>query len=515
MKYPIGIQSFKSLREEGFCYVDKTALVHKLAAEGKYYFLSRPRRFGKSLLLSTMKAYFLGQRELFEGLALAELEHDWKRYAVLHLDLNAERYSSPEALLMILNRNLSEWEELYGKSECENTLSGRFYNVITRAARQSEAGKAVVLVDEYDKPLLEAIGKPELQEEYRLTLKAFYSNIKSCGEHIHFAFLTGVTKFSHLSIFSGLNNLIDISMLPQYGEICGITEAELRNNFDAEVEQLGAANNLTKAQCYERLRCEYDGYHFHPGSVGLYNPFSLLSTLAFGSFKHYWFATGTPNFLVEMLQRLDYPLDRLTTEEVDRHTMDSVDVMFHDPVPLLFQSGYLTIKGYSPEFDSYRLGFPNVEVEQGFAQFMTAYYHSGITGHSFVIRHFVEELRQGDVEAFMRRLQAFFADGDYQLMGQLELYFQNSLLMLFKLMGFYVQAERHTSIGRMDITLQTQDYIYILELKVDRPAAEALQQIEERGYAAPFATDPRRLYKVGVSFSSERRGIAEWLVAER
>ena len=512
MKYPIGIQSFEKIRTEGFAYIDKTTQIYNLATYGTHYFLSRPRRFGKSLLLSTMKAYFQGKKELFDGLAIAELEKEWKSYPVLHIDLNAEKYNTPEALDSTLNRLLLEWEKLYGTGAGEDTLSNRFHGVIARAAMQSENKKVVILVDEYDKPLLEAIGKPELQEDYRQTLKAFYSNIKSCDEYIRFAFLTGVTKFSHLSVFSGLNNLIDITMLPQYAEICGISEAELHRDFDESVNDLATANSMTKEQCYARLKKEYDGYHFYPNSEGMYNPFSLLNTLAFGVFKHYWFATGTPSFLVEVLQRVDYPLDRLTSEDVDAQTLDSVDMLFRDPIPLFFQSGYLTIKDYNPEFRSYRLGFPNEEVEEGFAQFMTAYYYNGYMGSNFSVRNFVQEVERGEVESFLNRLQAFYADGDYQLTGKLEVYFQNSLLMLFKLMGFYVQVERHTSRGRMDVTIQTRDYIYILELKVDKTADEALQQIEEKQYAAPFAADPRTLYKIGVCFSSTDRGIAEWKI---
>ena len=512
MKYPIGIQSFEKIRTEGFVYIDKTTQIYNLATYGTHYFLSRPRRFGKSLLLSTMKAYFQGKKELFDGLAIAELEKEWKSYPVLHIDLNAEKYNTPEALDSTLNRLLLEWEKMYGTGAGEDTLSNRFHGVIARAAMQSENKKVVILVDEYDKPLLEAIGKPELQEDYRQTLKAFYSNIKSCDEYIRFAFLTGVTKFSHLSVFSGLNNLIDITMLPQYAEICGISEAELHRDFDESVNDLATANSMTKEQCYARLKKEYDGYHFYPNSEGMYNPFSLLNTLAFGVFKHYWFATGTPSFLVEVLQRADYPLDRLTSEDVDAQTLDSVDMLFRDPIPLFFQSGYLTIKDYSPEFRSYRLGFPNEEVEEGFAQFMTAYYYNGYMGSNFSVRNFVQEVERGEVESFLNRLQAFYADGDYQLTGKLEVYFQNSLLMLFKLMGFYVQVERHTSRGRMDVTIQTRDYIYILELKVDKTADEALQQIEDKQYAAPFAADPRTLYKIGVCFSSTDRGIAEWKI---
>lgn len=514
MKYPIGIQSFANIREDGYAYVDKTAGIYEMASKGKYYFLSRPRRFGKSLLLSTMKAYFLGKRELFDGLAIAQMEKEWKQYPVLHLDLNTAKYTTPNALVELLEYHLARWEEEYNIDKENDELSVRFRNVITRTAQQSETKKVVVLVDEYDKPLLEAIGKPELQEEYRQTLKAFYANIKSCDEYIRFAFLTGVTKFSHLTIFSGLNNLVDISMLPQYAEICGITETELHNNFDESVESLAVANKITKEAAYDRLKLDYDGYHFAPDTAGLYNPFSLLNTLAHKIFRYYWFATGTPNFLVEVLRQTDYPLDRLTTEEVDAETMDAIDVMYHDPMPLLFQSGYLTIKAYNERFDTYRLGFPNKEVEEGFAKFMTAYFQAGDGSDSFSIRKFIQDVENGHVEAFMNRLQAFFADSDYQLTGKLEVYFQNSLLMLFKLMGFYVQVERHTSNGRMDVTIQTQDYIYIMELKVDKSAEVALQQIEDKQYAAPFAADSRQLYKIGVCFSSETRKIEEYKIVE-
>lgn len=514
MKYPIGIQSFANIREDGYAYVDKTAGIYEMASKGKYYFLSRPRRFGKSLLLSTMKAYFLGKRELFDGLAIAQMEKEWKQYPVLHLDLNTAKYTTPNALVELLEYHLARWEEEYNIDKENDELSVRFRNVITRTAQQSETKKVVVLVDEYDKPLLEAIGKPELQEEYRQTLKAFYANIKSCDEYIRFAFLTGVTKFSHLTIFSGLNNLVDISMLPQYAEICGITETELHNNFDESVESLAVANKITKEAAYDRLKLDYDGYHFAPDTAGLYNPFSLLNTLAHKIFRYYWFATGTPNFLVEVLRQTDYPLDRLTTEEVDAETMDAIDVMYRDPMPLLFQSGYLTIKAYNERFDTYRLGFPNKEVEEGFAKFMTAYFQAGDGSDSFSIRKFIQDVENGHVEAFMNRLQAFFADSDYQLTGKLEVYFQNSLLMLFKLMGFYVQVERHTSSGRMDVTIQTQDYIYIMELKVDKSAEVALQQIEDKQYAAPFAADSRQLYKIGVCFSSETRKIEEYKIVE-
>ena len=511
MKYPIGIQTFEKIKNSDFAYVDKTALVYRLASQGSCYFLSRPRRFGKSLLLSTLKSYFQGNKEMFEGLAISKLEKEWKRYPVLHLDLNAEQYNTKEALVNRLTAHIERWEKQYCIESRESlSTSARFEHVIIESAQQSPEGKVVILIDEYDKPLLEAIGKPELQEEYRQILKAFYSNIKSCDEYIRFAMLTGVTKFSHLSVFSGLNNLVDISMLPQYAEVCGFTEKELHENFDESVAEIAAANGITKEQCYERLKQEYDGYHFCAGSTGVYNPFSLLNVLSFGVFKHYWFATGTPSFLVEVIKHIDYPLARLTTEPKTAEDLDAIDAYHSDPIPLFFQSGYLTITGYDPEFMVYRLDFPNKEVEQGFARFMAVYYHNGNRNGGFAINRFVETIRNGQPEEFMTLLQAFYADNDYQLTGKLEVYFQNSMLVLFKLMGFYVQVERHTSKGRMDVTIQTRDYVYILELKVDKSADEALQQIEEKGYAVPFSADPRKLFKIGVCFSSEERGIKDW-----
>ena len=514
MKYPIGIQTFEDIRTEGYAYVDKTALAYKLVSEGKYYFLSRPRRFGKSLLLSTLKAYFQGKKELFDGLAMAGLEKEWKNYPVLHFDFNTGKYTDSAALEEKIVHYLEKWEPLYGvKPKESQSLSTRFENVITRAYEQT-GQKVVILVDEYDKPLLESINNPELQEDYRKTLKSVYGVVKTLDSCIQFAFFTGVTKFSKVSIFSDLNNLSDISLDYRYGTICGISEQEIRENFDTEVAELAVENSMTKDECYAMLKSSYDGYHFSAESAGMYNPFSLLKTLDCKRFGDYWFATGTPTFLVVVLQHTDYPLDRLTTEEVDVRTMDSVDMMYSNPIPLLFQSGYLTIKDFDKEFQSYRLGFPNEEVERGFAQFLATYYFAGGMNGSFTINNFVKDVRNGDIEGFMTRLQALFADGDYQVMGKLEIYFQNTLSVIFKLMGLYVQVERHTSRGRMDVTIQTRDYVYVMELKVDKSADEALKQIEDKQYAAPFAADPRKLFKVGVCFGSESKGIDEWKVVE-
>ena len=511
MKYPIGIQTFENIRTEGYAYVDKTALVYKLATEGKYYFLSRPRRFGKSLLLSTLKAYFQGKKELFDGLAIANLETDWKEYPIFHFDFNTGLYTNIEGLSSTMDYQLLKLEQRFGIDKAGFSLSDRFRELISRAYEQT-GQKVVILVDEYDKPLLETIGNRELQNEYRKILKSFYGVEKTMDSYIQFAFFTGVTKFSKVSIFSDLNNLKDISLSNQYAEICGVSEQEIRDNFDEVVAEMAVANEISKEECYAQLEKQYDGYHFSEHSVGMYNPFSLLNAFDSKVFRDFWFATGTPTFLVEVLQHNDYPLDRLTTEEVDVRTMDSVDMMYTNPIPLLFQSGYLTIKDFDKEFKSYRLGFPNEEVERGFAQFLGTYYFSGGMNGSFTINNFVRDVRNGDVEGFMTRLQALFADGDYQVMGEMEVYFQNTLSVIFKLMGFYVQVERHTSRGRMDVTIQTRDYVYIMELKVDKTADEALKQIEDKQYAAPFAADPRKLFKVGIRFGSKSKGIDEWKV---
>lgn len=347
--------------------MDKTAAIYWLAETGSYYFLSRPRRFGKSLLLSTMKAYFEGKKELFEGLAIAGLEKDWGEYPVLHLDLNARNYTDVSALHAELNKYLIQWEEEYGLDQRDLAVEERFYFVIKKAC-EITGRKVVILVDEYDKPMLEAIGNPELQEDYRSTLKAFYGNLKSCDEYIKFAFLTGVTKFGKVSVFSDLNHLTDISLDSRYVDICGISEAELRTNFDEGVAELATANNMTKDECYARLKRDFDGYHFQPDTVGIYNPFSLLSTLASGQFKDYWFETGTPTFLVHQLLKTNFLLEDMTREELTVDTLNSIEIMDENPLPLLFQSGYLTIESYDPEFGTYTLGFPNREVEEGFTK---------------------------------------------------------------------------------------------------------------------------------------------------
>lgn len=393
--YPIGIQCFQEIREGGYFYVDKTELIYELVTTGKYYFLSRPRRFGKSLLLSTLEAYFEGKKELFEGLAIYDKEKDWDKFPVLHLDLNTEKYSCVESLENKLDLFLSQCEGLYGKNTDEYSIATRFEGVIRRAYEKT-GRKAVILVDEYDKPLLQMIGNGSLQEEYRNILKAFYGALKSMDRYIKFALLTGVTKFGKVSIFSDLNNLRDISMNWQYSSICGITESELLSDCKDDVSALGLSNSLTEEDTRLKLKEMYDGYHFNERCMDIYNPFSLLNTFATGKFGSYWFETGTPTYLVELLKQRDFVIEELDGIEIDGAMLQCIDPTSRNPIPVIYQSGYLTIKGYDEEFNTYILGFPNKEVEQGFVNFLLPFYANVKNDNSgFEIKNFVKEVRSG------------------------------------------------------------------------------------------------------------------------
>ena len=514
MKYPIGIQNFKDIRMGGYVYVDKTALIYKLADLGKYYFLSRPRRFGKSLLISTLEAYFQGKKELFGGLALERLETEWKSYPVLHLDLNVDKYSTPDNLDQVLNEALAQWEKVYGSNPNEATLSLRFKGIIRRAFEQT-GKQVVVLVDEYDKPLLSTIDCKELHDAYRSTLKAFFGVLKSQDPYIRFAFLTGVSRFSHVSIFSDLNNLQDISMIPDYADICGISEKELHEYFEESLQELASANGMTYEQVCEKLRGQYDGYHFYPNSVGIYNPFSLLNTFQYKLFQDYWFRTGTPTFLVKLLQQNDYDLKALKGLYVDDSALQSVDEDYADPIPVLFQTGYLTFSGYDPEM-GYRLDFPNQEVERGFFNFLLPYYTSVLkSGVKSYLNKLTAAVRQGKPNDLLRTLQTMLAGKPYMLAGgDKEVHFQNTLYLIFTMLGYNVQVEQATSQGRMDVTIQTPDYVYIFELKLDKSAEEALQQIKNSQYARPFQTDSRKVFLIGANFSSATRTVEKWMVEE-
>ena len=361
MKYPIGIQDFEKLRTNGYSYVDKSRFVYKLATEGEYYFLSRPRRFGKSLFLSTLEAYFQGKKELFEGLAIYDLERDWKKYPIFHIDLNTANFREKDSLYMVLNDYLTTWECKYGARESEATLALRFKGVIARAAEKEGCG-VVILIDEYDKPILQTLRDPELQAEHRAQLKAFYSVLKTQDRYIKFAFLTGVTKFGKVSVFSDLNNLTDISMDHRYISICGMTEKELLTNFKEGIGELASANEDNETETIDKLRMRYSGYHFEENSEEIYNPFSVLNTLANSRYDDYWFKADTHTFLIDILKKHDYCITDLNKTQVKANMMNNVDF---NPIPVIYQSGYLTIKSYDERFKNYQLGIPNKEVEEG------------------------------------------------------------------------------------------------------------------------------------------------------
>ncbi|WP_455621982.1 ATP-binding protein [Parabacteroides sp.] len=516
--YPIGIQNFESLRKDGYFYIDKTALIYQLVSTGRYYFLSRPRRFGKSLLISTLEAYFEGKKELFEGLAMESLEKDWPEYPILHLDLNTGKYDSVERLMYVLEDVLGRWENLYGTSPTEKTAELRFLGVIRRAYERT-GQRVVILIDEYDKPLLQAIGNEDLQAEYRSTLKAFYGVLKTMDKYIRFALLTGGTKFGKVSVFSDLNNLMDISMDRRYVEICGVTEEEIHANLEDELQELASAQEISYEKVCAELRARYDGYHFAAKSEGMYNPFSLLNTFAKMEFGDYWFETGTPTYLVELLKHTSYDLYEMAHTETDADVLNSIDSASDNPIPVIYQSGYLTIKDYNPRFGIYKLGFPNLEVEEGFVKYLLPFYANISAAKApFEIGRFVHEVESGDYDSFFRRLQSFFADTPYEvIVGQkperdTELHYRNVLFIVFRLVGLYTQVEYHTGDGRIDLVLQTDRYIYVMEFKLNGTAEEALRQIEEKRYDLPFASDDRELIKIGVNFSSKTRNIERWLV---
>ena len=512
MKYPIGIQQFEEIRTGGWVYVDKTAQVYNLAKEGKYFFLSRPRRFGKSLLLSTLQAYFEGKKHLFEGLAIECLETEWNTHPVLHLDLNAKPFTKLQDLYDLLNAQLYIYEQQYESVAIDTSIEGRFRALI-RAAKLKTGRNVVVLVDEYDKPMLQAIGNEALQTDFRNALKAFYGVLKSADGDLRFAMLTGVTKFSKVSVFSDLNNLEDISMMPQYHDICGISEKELHATFDAEVEKLAQANEQTKEEAFLELQKRYDGYHFCANTPGMYNPFSVLLTLKNANYGSYWFSTGTPTYLVELMKEVDLNPKELSGYEADASELDSIQIKVDNPIAILYQSGYLTIKEYNPEFNVYVLDYPNEEVKEGFIKFLMPYYtYSKASVHSTVISKFVMSLRKGDAERFMQLMQSLMADIPYELVRDLENHYQNVIYIITKLMGLYIQAEYRTSRGRIDLLIGTDKYVYIIELKLDGSAEEALAQINAKDYALPFTIGEREVVKIGANVTSETRNLDKWII---
>ena len=513
-KLPIGIQTFEKVRKENFLYVDKTAMVYQMAHIGKPYFLSRPRCFGKSMLISTFESYFQGRRDLFAGLAIEKLEKDWIEYPVLHLDLNAEKYDTVEALHVMLNTNLLQWEEKYGSLKGEDTLSTRFAGIIRRAYEQT-GRQVVVLIDEYDKPLLQALLNEELLDEYRRILKSFYGVLKSADRYLRFVFLTGVTKFAQVSVFSDLNQLNDISMDYAYNALCGITKEELIATFTPEIDKLSRFLGWSFDELAARLEKQYDGYHFCEDTrVGLFNPFSILNVFQKLKLGNYWFQTGTPTYLVDLLKQSDYDL-RLLIDGIETTlpAFSEYRAEESNPLPMIYQSGYLTIKGYDSEVELYTLKFPNDEVRYGFLNFLVPYYTQVSDDETgFHIAKFMRELRAGNVDAFMERLKVFFAGIPYDLSDNTERHYQAIFYIVFTLMGQFIETEVRSARGRADAVVRTQDTVYVFEFKLNGTAEEALKQIEEKGYLIPYRLDGKNLVKVGVNFSKETRNIDTYIV---
>lgn len=517
LKYPIGIQTFDKIRTGGFVYVDKTEYVHKLVENsGLYYFLSRPRRFGKSLLLSTIEAYFLGKRELFKGLAIDNYEHDWLEYPVLHLDFTGKNYNSPDSLQSALNNMLEEWESIYGNEKTQRDVDERFGYIIEKAYKVT-GRPVVILIDEYDKPLLETVDNPELQAQFRNILRGVYGNLKNKDSYIKFAMLTGITKFGHLSIFSDLNNLNDISMYEEYAAICGITTSELHQYFSDGIKLLAQKRDYSVNEAYDELRKNYDGYHFTPQNwPDIYNPFSLLNALQAKDISDYWFQSGTPTFLIKMIKSGHIELESLTDIELLRSDVENVSFDLGDSLyPILYQSGYLTIKDYDPRTRVLKLGFPNHEVEEGFYRQLLNLYSGEARGKlAFSVMKFYNDIRDGNAEEFMQRLQSFFADMGYDsfTMLTLEQHYQDVTFVLFKLLGYFTSVEYKIAAGRIDMIVKTPKYVYVFEFKMNKSAQEALAQIDTKQYLLPFKADERQLIKIGANFSSKLRTLDEWII---
>ena len=519
-RLPIGVQSFASLRKGGFVYVDKTRYIYELARRNKQYFLSRPRRFGKSLFLSTLKAYWEGKKELFEGLAINELEKGnseaWQPHPVFYFDFNGQNYQGGTALEDVLDKMLEMWEKEYG---CKETgpLSYRFQNLLIKAS--AKAGReCVVLVDEYDKPLLEVLDNRLLEERNKAVFKAFFGTLKNYDEYLRFVFITGVTKFSKVSIFSDLNQLYDISLLPDFASICGITREEMLSNFLPEIEKTAAGLHISKEKCLADLQQRYDGYRFAVGAEGVYNPFSLLSALDSGLLDAYWFSTGTTTFLVKQVKKMRLNPAKFTNRTIyaDAAAMTDYRAENSDPVPLLYQTGYLTIWDYDARRQRYVLGFPNDEVKYGFlSSLLPVYTPASMSATGTDIFTVDEYIETGNIEGVGDIFRALFAGIPYTADdAPFEHYFQTVIYLVFTLLGRYVQVEVHSAKGRADCIVETPDFVYIFEFKLGKSAKDALQQIENKGYAETYRADKRKLFKIGVSFDGEKQSLEEWEVAE-
>jgi hypothetical protein len=527
MKYPIGIQTFEQIIDGGFVYVDKTDLVYKLVSEGKIYFLSRPRRFGKSLLVSTLKCYFEGKKDYFKGLKMDALEKEWRKYPIFHVDFNGKNFTNDDELDLTLKGYLESWESKWGRDPYHDTEGDRFAYVLHQAHKETGL-PCVVLVDEYDKPLLDVLdtglrmksGENEMliETHNREKLKAFYSVFKLADADLRFVLLTGVTKFSQVSVFSGFNQPDDISMSSDYDALCGITGDELSAVFAEPIKKMAANYGVGVDVMQNMLRLQYDGYHFSSRMTDVFNPFSILNAFKNKELQDYWFRSGTPTYLVRLLNHTNENLNELTGKYYDASQFVDYKANVEKPLPMIYQSGYLTIKGFERDDSTYLLDFPNNEVKRGFLTMVSADYLKSSEDPMTWLIQTQRSLKHGDINGFREILTSFLASIPYSARRhenerEKERYFQYTIYLLMRMVSCYtVYHEKETSKGRADCVVETPKYVYIFEYKLDHPASEAIAQINEKGYAAEYASDPRKVYKIGCSFSSETGTISDFLV---
>ncbi len=525
MKYPIGIQSFPQIISDGYVYVDKTALVYDLVTTGKIYFLCRPRRFGKSLLVSTLKSYFEGKKELFKGLAIDNLEKDWKQYPVFHIDFNGTNFTEAGTLESVLEEFVASGERLYGRDELAQTLGSRF-KAILKAAHEKTGHRAVVLIDEYDKPLLDVLDQGltitikgqerKLEEWNREVLKGFYSVFKAADDDLQFVLLTGVTKFSQVSVFSGFNQPNDISMDEHYEALCGITEEELYAVFDEPIKAMAVRYKVSAEEMKQMLKRKFDGYHFSPNMLDIYNPFSLLNAFSKRILADYWFATGTPSYLVRLLSHCKENMNELTGRYYPTSSFVDYRADVEAPLPMIYQSGYLTIKDWNMSTNSYLLDFPNDEVKNGFLTMIATNYLQPKEPTDAFVLQVTNAMENGRCDELQSLLTSFFASIPYSQRRkdderEKERYFQYTFYLVLRMIScFTVFVEKEQSMGRVDCVVETPKFVYVFEFKRDGSAAEALKQIEEKGYAREYATDARTIYQIGCSFSSKTGTIEGW-----
>ena len=517
MRYPISIQTFETIINGNYVYVDKTDLVYRLAQE-HVCFLSRPRRFGKSLLISTLDAYFSGRKELFQGLKMEALEHEWDVYPIFRIDFANGNFSNPDELTLMLEGRVSDWERIYGKDDVYKTLGDRFKYVLEQAAAKT-GKKVVVLIDEYDRPLLDVLGEAQ-EDKNRNILKNFYATFKAADASLRFVLLTGVTKFSQITVFSGFNQPNDISMDSRYDAICGITEAELHNTFFEAIVVMAKKLGYTVEEMKAELKRQYDGYHFSNALVDVYNPFSIINAFNKLDIDNYWYKSGTPTYLVKLIEGHNINMQKLTSRGYESQYFVDYRADAEEPLAMLYQSGYLTIKSYDKRYREYTLDYPNVEVSKGFVTLMAnSYLKKDESEAAYWIVNLDRMLRRGDLNEVRDAFTAFLASIPYEAnkderAKDFETHFQYTFYIIFRLLSCYTTLlEKQNSKGRADIIIESDNDIYIFEFKLDGSAEEALQQIEDKQYALPYLQDKRKLHKIGVNISNSTRTVDGWLEA--